>query len=68
MIRSFCDRVIVRECAIGLAKEPACMMRPHSNDLRSLVVTAVVDRSTYRWNAAKRFGIALSTAIKWVSA
>ena len=44
------------------------MTRPLSNDLRRRVVTAVVDGGMSRRGAAKRFGIAPSTAIKWVCA
>ena len=44
------------------------MTRPLSNDLRRRVVRAVVDGGMSRRSAAKRFGIAPSTAIKWVSA
>ena len=44
------------------------MTRPFSNDVRRRVVTAVVDGGTSRRGAARRFGIASSTAIKWVSA
>lgn len=44
------------------------MTRPLSNDLRRRVVTAVVDGGMSRRGAARRFGIAPSTAIKWVSA
>ena len=44
------------------------MTRPLSNDLRRRVVTAVVDDGMTRRGAAKRFGIAPSTAIKWVHA
>ena len=44
------------------------MTRPLSSDLRRRVVTAVVDGGMSRRGAAKRFGIAPSTAIKWVSA
>ena len=44
------------------------MTRPLSNDLRRRVVTAVVDGGMTRRGAAKRFGIAPSTAIKWVHA
>ena len=43
------------------------MTRPLSNDLRCRVVTAV-DGGMSRRGAAKRFGIAPSTAIKWVQA
>ena len=43
------------------------MTRPLSNDLRRRVVRAVVDGGMSRRSAAKRFGIAPSTAIKWVS-
>ena len=41
------------------------MTRPLSYDLRPRVVTAV-DGGMSRRGAAKRFGIAPSTAIKWV--
>ena len=44
------------------------MTRPLSNDLRRRVVRAVVDGGMSRRGAARRFGIAPSTAIKWVSA
>ena len=44
------------------------MIRPLSNDLRRRVVRAVVDGSMTRRGAVKRFGIAPSTAIKWVNA
>ena len=43
------------------------MTQPLSNDLRRRVVTAV-DGGMSRRGAAKRFGIAPSTAIKWVCA
>ena len=44
------------------------MTRPLSDDLRRRVVRAVVDGGMSRRGAARRFGIAPSTAIKWVSA
>ena len=44
------------------------MTRPLSNDPRRRVVRAVVDGGMTRRGAAKRFGIAPSTAIKWVNA
>ena len=44
------------------------MTRPLSNDLRRRVVTAMVDGGMSRRGAARRFGIAPSTAIKWVDA
>lgn len=43
------------------------MTRPLSNDLRRRVV-ASVDGGMSRRAAAKRFGVAVSTAIKWVQA
>ena len=43
------------------------MTRPLSNDLRRRVVTAVAGGMSRR-GAARRFGIAPSTAIKWVLA
>ena len=42
------------------------MTRPLSNDLRRRVVTAVMEGGMSRRAAAQRFGIAPSTAIKWV--
>ncbi len=44
------------------------MTRPLSNDLRRRAVRAVVDGGMSRRGAARRFGIAPSTAIKWVHA
>ena len=44
------------------------MAQALSNDLRRRVVTAVVDGGMSRRGAAPRFGIAPSTAIKWVDA
>lgn len=41
------------------------MTRPLSNDLRKRLVSAV-DGGLSRRSAAKRFGVAASTAIKWV--
>jgi transposase len=41
------------------------MTRPLSNDIRGRLVSAVEGGMTRR-SAAKRFGIAASTAIKWV--
>ncbi len=41
------------------------MTRPLSNDIRERLVSAV-DSGLSRRSAAKRFGIAASTAIKWV--
>ena len=41
------------------------MTRPLSNDLRERVVSAV-DGGMSRRAAAERFGVAVSTAIKWV--
>ena len=41
------------------------MTRPLSMDIRSRLVRAVADGMTRR-SAAKRFGVAASTAIKWV--
>jgi len=42
------------------------MGKPYSMDLRERVVAAVVERGLSRNEAAKRFGIAISTAINWV--
>ena len=41
------------------------MTRPLSNDIRERLVSAV-DAGLSRRSAAKRFGVAASTAIKWV--
>ncbi len=41
------------------------MTRPLSNDLRTRLISAVEDGLSRR-TAAKRFGVAASTAIKWV--
>ncbi len=41
------------------------MTRPLSNDLRTRLISAVEDGMSRR-SAARRFGIAASTAIKWV--
>ena len=45
---------------------PACMTKPLSNDLRERLVSAV-DSGLSRRSAARRFGVAASTAIKWVN-
>ena len=42
------------------------MSGPYSMDLRERVVRAVEDDSLSRRQAAKRFGIAVSTAVHWV--
>ena len=42
------------------------MTRPLSNDLRERLIAAV-DGGISRRSAAKRFGVAASTAIKWVA-
>jgi transposase len=42
------------------------MTRPLSNDIRIRLVAAV-DDGVSRRSAAKRFGVAVSTAIKWVA-
>ncbi len=44
------------------------MARALSNDLRRRVVAAVMEGGMSRRGAAKRFGIAPSTAVKWVDA
>ena len=44
------------------------MARALSNDLRRRVVAAVVEGGMSRRGAAKQFGVAPSTAIKWVDA
>ncbi len=40
------------------------MTRPYSNDLRERVVSAVVSGETCR-SAAARFGVAVSSVVKW---
>ena len=42
------------------------MGKPYSMDLRERVVAAVVKEGLSRNQAAKRFGIAISTAVNWV--
>ena len=42
------------------------MGEPYSMDLRERVVAAVIKEGMSRNQAAKRFGIAISTAIDWV--
>ena len=42
------------------------MGKPYSIDLRERVVRAVEDEGLSRHRAAARFGVAVSTAIKWV--
>lgn len=42
------------------------MVRPYSLDLRERVVRAVEEEGLSRRQAAARFGVGVSTAIKWV--
>jgi transposase len=42
------------------------MARPYSNDLRERVVAAVMRDGVSRREAAQRFGVGVSTAIRWV--
>lgn len=42
------------------------MPKPYSNDLRERVVLSVVEGGLSRHSAAARFGVSVSTAIKWV--
>ncbi len=42
------------------------MGKPYSLDLRERVVISVEDEGLSRHQAAKRFGVAISTAINWV--
>lgn len=42
------------------------MSRPYSMDLRERVVTAVTQEGQSRNQAANRFGVAISTAVKWL--
>ena len=51
---------------VGWWRRPACMTKPLSNDLRERLVSAV-DSGLSRCSAARRFGVAASTAIKWVN-
>src|SRR5579883_493632 len=46
---------------------PARMTKPYSLDLRDRVVYAVEHEGMSRHQAAARFGIAVSTAIRWVA-
>ena len=43
------------------------MGAPLSRDLRSRVVSAVEDEGMSRRGAARRFGVAIRTAVRWVS-
>ena len=43
------------------------MARPYSIDLRERVVAAVVEGGLSRRQAAERFGVGISTVIRWVS-
>ena len=51
-------------CVLG--RGPACMARPYSMDLRDRVVASVETGGLSRHEAAARFGVAVSTAIRWV--
>jgi putative transposase len=42
------------------------MAKPYSDDLRERVVGAVVKGGVSRHRAAAQFGVAISTAVKWV--
>jgi putative transposase len=48
------------------ARRPALMARPYSNDLRERVVLSVERDGLSRSAAAARYGVAISTAIKWL--
>src|SRR3546814_8644815 len=50
----------------GLVRRPAGMARAYSIDLRERVVAAVEREGLSRHAAAARFGVAPSSAIKWV--
>lgn len=43
------------------------MVKPYSMDLRERVVSAVEEGGISRRQSAARFGVSVSTAIKWVS-
>jgi transposase len=51
--------------AEGWQRRPACMTKPLSSDLRERLIEAVAAGMSRR-AAADRFGIAASTAVKWV--
>ena len=51
--------------AVGWQRRPACMTKPLSSDLRERLIEAVAAGMSRR-AAADRFGIAASTAVKWV--
>ena len=42
------------------------MVKPYSMDLRERVVRAVEDEGLSRHQATERFGVAVSTAVKWL--
>src|SRR5258705_11923101 len=48
-----------------LERRPACMTRPLSQDLRNRVIAAV-DGGLSCNAAAERFGIAVSSAVRWI--
>src|SRR3954454_20495274 len=48
-------------------RRPACMTRPLSQDLRSRVIAAVEGGLSCN-AAAERFGIAVSSAVRWIRA
>src|SRR3546814_14598217 len=59
----------VQTCALPicwLVRRPAGMARAYSIDLRERVVAAVEREGLSRHAAAARFGVAPSSAIKWV--
>src|SRR4051812_20843093 len=51
--------------AVDWQRRPACMTKPLSSDLRERLIEAVAGGMSRR-AAADRFGIAASTAVKWV--
>src|SRR5215469_5775358 len=55
------------DSACWLEWRPACMTRALSQDLRDRVI-AVVDGGMSCNRAAKRFGVAISSAVRWVRA
>src|SRR5258705_4995483 len=51
--------------AVGWQRRPACMTKPLSSDLRERLIESVAAGMSGR-AAADRFGVAASTAVKWV--
>ena len=56
-----------RDSPCLLDRKPACMVKALSQDLRDWLIAAVAGGTSCN-AAAKRFGVAVSTAVRWVHA